>query len=77
MPAVKIEIRKGKSDEYKKAILDGVHDALVEAIKIPDYDSRQKNHGFFFGMRKLQFSRLQTEFVNIKNRRFLKISKTI
>jgi len=34
MPIVKIEIRKGKSEKYKKAILDGVHDALVEAIKI-------------------------------------------
>lgn len=42
MPLVKIEIRKGKSDEYKKAILDGVHDALVEAIKIPDYDRFQR-----------------------------------
>lgn len=42
MPLVKIEIRKGKSDEYKKAILDGVHDALVESIKIPDYDRFQR-----------------------------------
>lgn len=55
MPAVKIEIRKGKSDEYKKAILDGVHDALVEAIKIPDYDSRQKNHGFFLACENYNF----------------------
>lgn len=43
-PLVKIEIRKGKSDEYKKALLDGVHDALVEAIKIPDYDRFQRLH---------------------------------
>ena len=42
MPLVKVEIRKGKSDEYKKAILDGVHDALVEAIKIPDHDRFQR-----------------------------------
>lgn len=42
MPLVKIEIRKGKSKEYKKAILDGVHDALVQAIKIPDYDRFQR-----------------------------------
>ena len=42
MPIVKIEIRKGKSDEYKKAILNGVHDALVEAIKIPDHDRMQR-----------------------------------
>jgi 4-oxalocrotonate tautomerase family enzyme len=42
MPLVKVEILKGKSSEYKKAILDGVHDALVQAIKIPDYDRFQR-----------------------------------
>lgn len=42
MPLVKLEIIKGKSNEYKKAILDGIHDALVEAIKIPDYDRNQR-----------------------------------
>ena len=42
MPLVKIEIIKGKSSEYKKAILDGIHDALVEAIKIPDHDRFQR-----------------------------------
>ena len=28
MPLVRIEILKGKSQEYKKALLDAVHDAL-------------------------------------------------
>jgi phenylpyruvate tautomerase PptA (4-oxalocrotonate tautomerase family) len=42
MPIVKIEIIKGKSKEYKKAILDGVHNALVETIKIPDHDRFQR-----------------------------------
>lgn len=42
MPLIKIEIRKGKSKEYKKALLDGVHDALVESIKIPDNDRFQR-----------------------------------
>lgn len=42
MPTVKIEIRKGKSKEHKKAILDGVHDALVQSIKIPDHDRFQR-----------------------------------
>jgi len=41
-PLVKIEIRKGKSIEYKKAILNSVHDALVKAIKIPNYDRFQR-----------------------------------
>lgn len=42
MPLVKIEIIKGKSAEYKKAILDGVHSALAEAFKIPEYDRIQR-----------------------------------
>jgi len=32
---------KEKSKEHKKAILNGVHDALVEAVKIPDHDRLQ------------------------------------
>ncbi|KAF5088962.1 tautomerase family protein [Methanobacterium aggregans] len=42
MPLVKVEIIKGKSEEYKKAVLDGVHEALVESIKIPDHDRFQR-----------------------------------
>jgi len=39
---MKIEICKGKSPEYKKALLDGVHKALVDCFKIPDYDRIQR-----------------------------------
>ena len=42
MPLVKVEILKGKSNEYKKVILDCVHQALVDAIKIPNYDRIQR-----------------------------------
>ncbi|NLY76369.1 MAG: tautomerase family protein [Firmicutes bacterium] len=42
MPLVKVEILKGKTQEYKKAILDGIHSALVEAFKIPDHDRMQR-----------------------------------
>ncbi len=42
MPLVKIEIREGKTKEYKKALLDGVHQALVQSIKIPEYDRKQR-----------------------------------
>ncbi|MFX1502466.1 MAG: tautomerase family protein [Promethearchaeota archaeon] len=42
MPLVKVEIIKNKNVEYKKAILEGIHRALVEAIKIPEYDRNQK-----------------------------------
>lgn len=42
MPLVKVEILKGKSVDYRKAILDGIHSALVEAFKIPDFDRNQR-----------------------------------
>ena len=42
MPLVKIEMLEGKSPEYKKALLDGVHQALVDALKIPDFDRMQR-----------------------------------
>lgn len=42
VPLVKVEIIKGKSIEYKKALLDGIHSALVDAFRIPDYDRMQR-----------------------------------
>ncbi len=42
MPLVKVEIYKGKNEEYRRAILDGIHSALVETIKIPDDDRTQR-----------------------------------
>lgn len=42
MPLVKVEILKGKTQEYKRAILDGVHAALVETFKILDHDRIQR-----------------------------------
>jgi len=42
VPLVKVEIIKGKSREYKQALLDGIHAALVEAFRIPDYDRMQR-----------------------------------
>lgn len=42
MPLVTIVMRKGKSREYKKSILDAVHDSLIAAFKIPDHDRNQR-----------------------------------
>jgi len=38
MPLVRVSLRKGKSDDYKKAIGDGVYRAMREAINIPEED---------------------------------------
>ena len=42
MPLVRIEIIKGKSADYKKEMLDAVHTALINAIKIEDWDRFQR-----------------------------------
>jgi 4-oxalocrotonate tautomerase len=41
MPFVRIFLRPGTSAEYRKALGDGVHRALVEAIQIPPDDHFQ------------------------------------
>jgi phenylpyruvate tautomerase PptA (4-oxalocrotonate tautomerase family) len=41
MPLVYIDIQQGHSVAYRRAILDGVHAALVECFKIPDRDRNQ------------------------------------
>ena len=42
MPLVRIETREGRTAEAKAALLDAVHDALVEAFEIPDTDRQQR-----------------------------------
>src|SRR5262245_57272066 len=41
MPLVRIALRKGKSAEYRAAIGDAVHRAMVEAINVPALDRFQ------------------------------------
>lgn len=41
MPLVRISLREGKTVEYKKALGDGVHRAMVEAIDAPAQDRFQ------------------------------------
>src|SRR6201999_2444002 len=38
MPLVRVSLRKGKSDDYKKAIGDGVYKAMRDAFNIPEED---------------------------------------
>jgi len=42
VPIVTISLLKGKSKEEKQQILAAVHEALVAAFKIPDWDRTQK-----------------------------------
>jgi 4-oxalocrotonate tautomerase len=41
MPLVRISLREGKSDAYKKALGDGVHRAMVESLDAPKDDRFQ------------------------------------
>ena len=41
MPLVHIDVLQGHSVAHRRAVLDGVHAALVECFKIPDHDRNQ------------------------------------
>jgi 4-oxalocrotonate tautomerase len=41
MPLVRIFLREGKSAQYRRALADGVHQAMVEAIDAPAQDRFQ------------------------------------
>jgi len=46
MPLVKVGVLKGKSKEDKKALLDAIHAALMDAFKIPENDRNQRIFDF-------------------------------
>ncbi len=41
MPLVRIDLREGTSPDYRKALGDGVHRAMIEALAIPPDDRFQ------------------------------------
>ena len=41
MPVVRIDLIQGSSPEYRKSIAEGVHQALVESLAIPQDDRFQ------------------------------------
>jgi len=42
MPLIRIDIIKGKNKEFKETLLDSVHEALIEAFGIEDWDRFQR-----------------------------------
>lgn len=68
MPLVKVEIIEGRDREYKQAILDGIHSALVDAFKIPDDDRIQRLY---------ELSREDFEIAGFKTDKFVLIELTI
>ena len=41
MPLVRVSLRQGKSAEYRRAVADSIHRALVETINVPEKDRFQ------------------------------------
>jgi 4-oxalocrotonate tautomerase len=41
MPLVRVALRKGKSPQYRRAVSDSIHRAMVETIKVPEPDKFQ------------------------------------
>ena len=68
MPLVKINLLKGKTDEYKKTIFDCVHQGLIEALGISDWDRFQ---------RIIEFDRSDFEMPAEKSDNFMIIELTI
>ena len=42
MPLVRVEMRKGRSPEYKKTLLNCIHESLIKALGIEDWDRFQR-----------------------------------
>ncbi len=49
MPLVHVHLRAGRPAGEKKAILDGIHAALVDAFRIPEHDRHQLVHEYADG----------------------------
>jgi len=41
MPLVRISLREGKPETYRRALADGIHRAMVETISVPPLDRFQ------------------------------------
>lgn len=41
MPLVRINLREGKSDEFRDRLSDAIHQAMVDTIKVPSADKFQ------------------------------------
>ena len=62
MPLVRIELRRGKSPDYRKAIADGVYEAMRETIQVPPDDrfeivSEHDGAGFIYDRQYLGIER--------------------
>jgi phenylpyruvate tautomerase PptA (4-oxalocrotonate tautomerase family) len=76
MPLINISLRHGTAPEYRKAIADGVHQAMVDALKITTDDRFELIHEYppenmlhdpvFFGVERSDRSLFIQIFINVR-----------
>jgi 4-oxalocrotonate tautomerase len=62
MPLTRISLRKGKSPQYRKAVLDNVYEAMRETFNVPEDDrfmvvTQHDADGFLYGAHYLGIDR--------------------
>ena len=68
MPLIEVGMLKGKSAEFKKTVLDCIHNGLVESLQIEDWDRFQ---------RITEYDRDSFEFPSFKSDNFMIIELTL
>ena len=68
MPLVEVKMLGGKTAEYKKTVLDCIHNALVDSIGIEEWDRFQ---------RVTEYDRNDFEFTSFKTDDFMIIELTL
>jgi 4-oxalocrotonate tautomerase len=76
VPLVNITLREGTPPEYRKAIADGIHRAMVESLEIPEDDRFELVHEqapenmlhdpVFFGVERSDQSLFIQIFINVR-----------
>lgn len=62
MPMTRVSLKKGKSAEYKRAILDNIYEAMRETFNCPEDDkfmvlSEHEDSDFYYGQNYLDIAR--------------------
>ena len=68
MPLVKVNMLKGKDSNYKKTLLDCIHNGMVEALGIEDWDRFQ---------RIIEYEKNEYEMPSFKSDDFIIIELTL
>jgi phenylpyruvate tautomerase PptA (4-oxalocrotonate tautomerase family) len=45
MPVVKIDLKEGKSKDFKRIFMDSVHESMIETLMIPSDDKNIRLFG--------------------------------